>query len=62
MDVIESNIETSSKDFMENYKHYEKLVADLKEKISIAQKGGGDEKIKLHCYSPPALLICLLRT
>ncbi|GAI58926.1 unnamed protein product, partial [marine sediment metagenome] len=48
MDVIESSIETSSKDFMENHKHYEKLVADLKEKISIAQKGGGDEKIKLH--------------
>ena len=48
MDVIESNIDTSSKDFKENYKHYEMLVDDLKEKISIAQKGGGEEKIKLH--------------
>lgn len=48
MDLIESNIETSSKDFKENYKHYESLVKDLKQKISIAQNGGGEEKIKLH--------------
>jgi 3-methylcrotonyl-CoA carboxylase beta subunit len=48
MDVIESNINTSSKDFKENYKQYERLVKDLKEKISIAQKGGGEDKIKLH--------------
>ena len=48
MDVIESNISTSSKDYQENYKHYERLVHDLKDKIAIAQKGGGDEKIKLH--------------
>ena len=48
MDVIESNIDTSSKDFKENFKHYELLVDDLKEKIAFAQKGGGDEKIKLH--------------
>jgi len=48
MDVIESNIDSSSKDFKENYKHYEMLVKDLKKNIAIAQKGGGDEKIKLH--------------
>jgi len=48
MDVIESNINTSGKDFKENYKHYEKLVNNLKEKIAIAQEGGGEEKIKLH--------------
>lgn len=48
MDVIESDIDTSSKDFKENYKHYEMLANDLKEKIAIAQKGGGEEKIKLH--------------
>jgi acetyl-CoA carboxylase carboxyltransferase component len=48
MDVIESNIDTSSKDFKRNCKHYEMLVNDLKEKMSIAQKGGGEEKIKLH--------------
>jgi acetyl-CoA carboxylase carboxyltransferase component len=48
MDVIESNIDTSDTDFKENYKHYEILFGDLKEKITIAQKGGGEEKIKLH--------------
>ncbi len=48
MDIIESNIDTSNKEFKENYKHYELLVKDLKEKISFAQKGGGEEKIKLH--------------
>ena len=48
MDVIDSIIDTSSKDFKENFKHYKKLVGDLKEKITIAQKGGGEEKIKLH--------------
>ena len=48
MDAIESNIDTSSKEFKENYKHYERLVKDLKEKISLAHKGGGEDKIKLH--------------
>lgn len=48
MDVIESNINTSSKEFKENYKHYEKFVDDLKEKINIVQQGGGEDKIKLH--------------
>jgi len=48
MDVIESNIDTSSKEFKDNYNHYKMLVNDLKEKISFAQKGGGEEKIKLH--------------
>ncbi len=31
MDIIESNIATSGKDFKENYKHYELLVKDLKD-------------------------------
>ena len=48
MDVIDSLIDTSSSDFKENLKHYKKLVDDLKEKITIAQEGGGEEKIKLH--------------
>ncbi len=48
MDVIDSNIDTSSKEFTQNFKNYEKLVKDLKDKISVAAKGGGDEKIKLH--------------
>jgi len=48
MEVIESNINTSSKEYKENFRHYELLVKDLKEKIALVQKGGGEEKIKLH--------------
>ena len=48
MEVIESEIDTGSKSFQENYEHYEKLVKDLREKIKTAQQGGGEEKIKLH--------------
>ena len=48
MDVLESNINTSNKEYKENSKNYKDLVNDLKEKISMAQKGGGEEKIKLH--------------
>ena len=48
MDVIESNVDTSSKEYKENFAHYEKLANDFKEKIAVASKGGGDEKIKIH--------------
>jgi len=48
MDAIESHVETSSKEYKENFAHYELLVKDLKSKIAIAAKGGGDERIKLH--------------
>ena len=48
MDVIESSINTSGKDFKENYSNYEKLVKDLKSNIAEAAMGGGEEKIKLH--------------
>jgi len=48
MEVLESNIDTSNKEFRENYKRYESLVNDLKEKIALVQKGGGEEKIKIH--------------
>ena len=48
MDIIESNIDISAKDYKQNFQHYEKLVNNLKEKITIASKGGGEEKIKLH--------------
>jgi len=48
MDVLESNINTSNKEYKENFKNYKELVNDLKEKIAVAQKGGGEEKIKLH--------------
>jgi len=48
MDVIESNIDTSSKEYNLNFKHYELMVKDLKKNISEIAKGGGEEKIKLH--------------
>ena len=48
MDIIESNIDISGKEYKENFAHYEKLVKDFKGKIAVAAKGGGDEKIKLH--------------
>lgn len=48
MDVIETKIDTSSSDFLENKKRYEALVDDLKKKIALAALGGGKEKIKLH--------------
>ena len=40
MDIIESMIETSSKEYKKNYSHYEKFVKNLKEHIAIAAKGG----------------------
>ncbi len=48
MDIIESSINTSGKEYKDNFKNYDRLVKDLKEKISVAQKGGGEEKRKLH--------------
>jgi len=48
MDAIESNVNTSSKEYKENFTHYEKLVENLKKQIAVASKGGGEEKIKLH--------------
>ena len=48
MDIIESGVNTSSKEYKENFAHYEKLAKDLKEHSAVAAKGGGEEKIKLH--------------
>ena len=48
MDVIESKIDTSTKEYKENFTNYQKLVDNLKKEISIAKRGGGEEKIKLH--------------
>src|SRR4030042_782332 len=48
MEIIESTIDTSSKEFKENFTHYESLAKDMKEKITNAMKGGGDESVKLH--------------
>jgi len=48
MDILDTNIDVKSKEFAENAAYYEQLVKDLKEKLSVAMKGGGDEVIKLH--------------
>jgi acetyl-CoA carboxylase carboxyltransferase component len=48
MEVIESTISTSSKEYKENFAHYEKLAKDMKEKITTAMKGGGEDAVKLH--------------
>jgi 3-methylcrotonyl-CoA carboxylase beta subunit len=48
MEAIESMINPSSKEYKENFSHYEALVKDMKGKIAIAMKGGGDEAVKLH--------------
>lgn len=48
MDIIDSTIDISSKEYLENYSHYEKLVKNLKDNIAKVQMGGGEEKIKLH--------------
>ena len=44
MDIIESVIDKSQKEFKENYDHYEKLIKNLKDEIALSQKGGGEEK------------------
>ena len=48
MDVIETSIDTSEKDFKENFSYYSKMVKDLRQRIAVASEGGGEEKIKLH--------------
>jgi acetyl-CoA carboxylase carboxyltransferase component len=48
MELIESTINTAGKDYKENYAYYEKLVKDMKEKITRSMKGGGDDAVKLH--------------
>ena len=48
MEIIDITINTSSKEYKENFIHYEALAKDMKEKIAVAFKGGGDEAVKLH--------------
>ncbi|PNX47584.1 MAG: methylmalonyl-CoA carboxyltransferase, partial [Thermoplasmata archaeon M11B2D] len=48
MEIIETAIDTSHKEYKENYVHYEKLAKNLKEKIALTCKGGGEEAVKLH--------------
>ena len=48
MDALKSNINTGSKEFLENSKVMESLVEDLKKKIAFSQMGGGKEAIERH--------------
>ena len=48
MDTLKSNINTRSKEFLENSKVIESLVSDLKKKIAFSQMGGGKEAIERH--------------
>ena len=48
MDTLKSNINTRSKEFLENSKVMESLVSDLKKKIAFSQMGGGKEAIERH--------------
>ena len=48
MDTLTSNINTGSKEFLENSKVMESLVSDLKKKIAFSQMGGGKEAIERH--------------
>ena len=48
MDTLKSNINTGSKEFLENSKVMESLVSDLRKKIAFSQMGGGKEAIERH--------------
>ena len=48
MDILTSNINNGSKEFLENSKVMESLVSDLKKKIAFSQMGGGKEAIERH--------------
>ena len=48
MDTLKSNINTRSKEFLENSKVMQSLVSDLKKKIAFSQMGGGKEAIERH--------------
>jgi len=48
MEVLGTKIDTEEEEYHENYEHYQLLVNDLKEKISWAMTGAGEEVIKLH--------------
>jgi acetyl-CoA carboxylase carboxyltransferase component len=48
MDVIKSNLDKEGDEFKENNEHYLTIIQDLKEKIELAQQGGGPERIEKH--------------
>ena len=48
MEPIESKIDVKSEEFRVNRERYERLVADLKEKLAWATLGGGEKRVELH--------------
>jgi acetyl-CoA carboxylase carboxyltransferase component len=48
MGVLESHVDVSSAEFRENRAHMEGLVADLRERLADARKGGGDKALRRH--------------
>jgi acetyl-CoA carboxylase carboxyltransferase component len=48
METIRSRIHTQSDEFRQNKAHYEKLIADLKDKLARVQQGGPTPAIELH--------------
>jgi acetyl-CoA carboxylase carboxyltransferase component len=48
MGVLESHVDVSSDEFRENRAHMEGLVADLRERLASARKGGGDDALRRH--------------
>ena len=48
MEVIESNLRTADRDFLDNQIRMETLVRDLKERLSQARAGGGERAVELH--------------
>lgn len=48
MPVIKSSIDKNSEEFARNREHMEKLVADLKEKVAAAARGGSDRAREKH--------------
>lgn len=48
MDVIESKIDTTSREFKENREHNLRMVEDLKKKLEIVRQGGGKEAREKH--------------
>ena len=48
MDILESNVDTNSKEFQENKDHYSKLIEDLQSKLEEIRMGGGRKSIERH--------------
>ncbi|HEY7516328.1 MAG TPA: carboxyl transferase domain-containing protein [Vicinamibacteria bacterium] len=48
MAVLESRVDTGSREFRENREHMEGLVSELRERLAAAKAGGGDEALRRH--------------